>query len=232
MLRITIYWLIVCTSICHRHLPGPMEDKTELSYMQVRAPLTRNIVLKKTYIYRAPPCPPPWIEENEDYLTQLEAFRTLQRQREKLIAKHFADKWQSLWDIYQRKHNRNPTVAQTAQLLKKERSEIHGSLAKAESSLAAQIRTEKIGFAQFLHQQRVPAVTSPACECGWHSQTAKHIIRHCSLRSNRQRMLEEAGTTDYGKAVSTSKGLKAVTAWLMNLGLLSQFSLATKQLYQ
>ena len=35
-----------------------------------------------------------------------------------------------------------------------------------------------------------------------------------------------------GKAVSTSKGLKAVTAWLMKLGLLSQLSLATEQLYQ
>ena len=134
---------------------------------------------------RSPPRPPPWTEENEDYLTQLEAFRTLQRQREKLVAKHFADKWQSLWDKYQRKHDRNPTVAQTAQLLKKERLEIHGSLARAESSLAVQIRIKKIRFAQFLHQQHVPAATLPACKCGWHSQTAKHIIWYCNLRPNR-----------------------------------------------
>ena len=105
-------------------------------------------------------------------------------------------------------------------------------MAKAESSLAVQIRTEKIEFTQYLHRQRVPAVTSPACECGCHSQTAKHTIRYCNLRPNTQRMLEEAGITDYGKAVSTTKGLKAVTSWLMKLGLLSQFSLATEQLYQ
>ena len=189
------------------------------------------MVHEPTVPTRPPPRPPPWMEENEDYLTELEAFRTLQRQREKLIAKHFADKWQSSWDKYQKKHDRNPTVAQTAQLLKKERLDRRRSLAKAESSLAVQIRTEKMGFAQFLHQ-RVPAVMSPACECGWHSHTAKHIIRYCSLRPNRQRMLEEAGTTHYGKAASASKGLKAVTAWLMKLGLLSQFSLATEQLYQ
>lgn len=48
-------------------------------------------------------------------------------------------------------------------------------------------------------------------------------------------MLEDAGTTDYKtlvEVVATPKGLKAVTAWLMTLGLSSQFSLATEQLYQ
>ena len=95
-----------------------------------------------------------------------------------------------------------------AQLLKKERLDLYGNLAKAESSLAVQIRTEKIGFAQFLHRLRVPAVTSPSCDCGWHSQTTKHIVWYCNLRPHRQRMLEEAGTTDYTKAVSTPKGLR------------------------
>ena len=143
-----------------------------------------------------------------------------------------ADKWQSLWDKYQRKHDRNSTIAQTVQLLKKKRLEIHGSLAKAESSLAVQIRTKNIEFAQFLYWQHILATTLLACKCEWHSQTAKHIIQYCNLRPDRQRMLKDAGTTDYEKAVSTSKGLKAVTTWLMKLGLLSQFSLATEQLYQ
>ena len=76
-----------------------------------------------------------------------------------------------------------------AQLLKKERLDLHGNLAKAESSLAVQVRTEKIGFAQFLHRLRVLAVTSPACDCGWHSQTAKHIAWYCHLRPHRQWIL-------------------------------------------
>lgn len=35
------------------------------------------------------------------------------------------------------------------------------------------IRTERIGFAQFLHRHRVPAESSPACDCGWNAETAK-----------------------------------------------------------
>ena len=37
---------------------------------------------------------------------------------------------------------------------------------------------------------------------------------------------------DYRKIVSIPKGLKAVTSWLMKLGLLSQFLLAAEELYQ
>ena len=37
---------------------------------------------------------------------------------------------------------------------------------------------------------------------------------------------------DYKKVVSTPRDLKAVTSWLMKLGLLSQFLLATEELYQ
>ena len=125
------------------------------------------------------------MEEDEDYLKQLEGFRALQRQREKLIKKHFADKWQSSWDTYQKKHDCNPTAAQAERLPKKERLDLHANLAEAESSLAVQIHTEKIGFAKFLHQQRGPSSTLPAYDCGWSSQTAKHIIRHCSLRPHK-----------------------------------------------
>lgn len=98
--------------------------------------------------------------------------------------------------------------------IKGEHTSYMGNLAKAESSLVVQIRTEKIGFAQFL---------ASAARSSCHSQTAKHIIRYCILRPHRRRMLEEAGTTDYKKIVSTSKGLRAVTAWLMKLSLLPTF---------
>lgn len=131
-----------------------------------------------------------------------------------------------------RAHDRNPTAAQTVSLRKNEILNLHANLAKAESSLAVQTRTEKTGFAQFPHRQRVPSITSPACECGWNSQTAKHIIRHSSLQPHRRRMLEKAGTRDYRTLVTTPKGLKAVTKWSMKLGLMSQYSLVTEQLYQ
>lgn len=105
--------------------------------------------------------------------------------------------------ILEQVRERDPRVAQTA-LLKK-----NDEFAKAESSLTDQIRTEKIDLAHFLYRRHVLAATSPACNCGWNSQTAKHIIRHCRLRSNRQRILEEAGPTDYRTLATTLKGLKA-----------------------
>ena len=63
------------------------------------------------------------------------------------------------------------------------------------------------------------------------------ILQSCTgifiyIGYNQQLMVEEAGTTDYRALVATPKGLQAVTAWLMKLGLLSQFSLAAEQLYQ
>lgn len=167
-----------------------------------------------------------------NYAERLKAYKDQQCQKDKLIRKHCADRWQASWKSYQEAHDRNLTVAQTALLSKKQRLDIHIVLAKAESALATQIRTEKIGFAQFLHQSRVPTVDSPACDCGWHSQTAKHVIMYCRLRPHRRRVLEEAGTTDYRRLISTPKGLRVVTKWVMKSGLLSQFSLAAEQLYQ
>lgn len=86
--------------------------------------------------------------------------------------------------------------------------DLHGSLAKEESSLAVQIRTEKLGFAQFLHRQtrssrqlsglRVRMALSDG-------ETYHNMV--LQLTAQRQRMLEEAGTTDYiRKAVFTPQG--------------------------
>ena len=98
-------------------------------------------------------------------------------------------------------------------LHKRKRLKLHEDLAKAESALAVQIRSEKMGFAKFLHTRRVPGVTSPACDCGWHSQTANHIIRWCPLRNDRNRLLANAETEDYRVLITTPKGLKLTTKW-------------------
>lgn len=46
------------------------------------------------------------------------------------------------------------------------RDKLHRGPRKVERSLAIQLRTGKIGFAAFLHDRRVPDITSPACQCG------------------------------------------------------------------
>ena len=137
--------------------------------------------------------------------------------------------WNDSWCAYQ---NRviEPSIAQSVPLSKK-RLKIHTQLKKAESALTTQIRTGKIGLADFLYKQRVPSVTSPACSCGRHRQTPEHVIMFCRLIDNREQMFRAAGTSDYQQLTESSKTLKILTAWLMKRGLLNQFSLASTLLY-
>lgn len=127
----------------------------------------------------APACPPSWMEKNEDCLTQSEAFRALQHQRDEKIAKHFADNWQTSLDKSQKKNDRSPTtITQATQFLKRKSLNLHENLAKPEAHQQFQTRTEKTGFA------RVPALASPA------SQTAK---THCHIRrpSNKKKSVSK-----------------------------------------
>ena len=64
---------------------------------------------------------------------------------------------------------------------------INEGLPKAERLSAAQIRTAKIGLADFIHRQRVPTATTPACSCGWPRQTVKHRNIFCPLYNLRCR---------------------------------------------
>lgn len=104
-------------------------------------------------------------------------------------------------------------------------------LRKAESSLAIQLRTEKIGFAAFLHTCRVPDIVSLACQCGWRREDPIHVIIFCPNRGRSRRDLyEAAGTSRYKEIMSTGKGLRAVTRWVMDKKILLQFSLAKEQI--
>ena len=123
--------------------------------------------------------PPPWEQPTAEQLQTRSAFRLARIKHARIISNHFSKQWQSSWEAYKSTKS-SPTAALTTPLSKK-RLCMHEGLAKAESSLATQIRTEKIGLADFLHRRRVPTVTSPACQCGWHRQTAKHIIMFCPL---------------------------------------------------
>ena len=73
---------------------------------------------------------------------------------------------------------------------------------------------------------------SPECECGWASQTAKHVLLFCpDYAEPRTRMLNAATTQDYRQIVSTARGLKAATRMMMETDLLEQFALAKTLLY-
>ena len=75
-----------------------------------------------------------------------------------------------------------------------------------------------------------PAFT-PACSCGWHTQTAKHIIMFCKdIMQDRNALKSKNGRLDYHTLTNTKQGLKKVTRWLMQTGLLTQFQHSAERL--
>lgn len=74
----------------------------------------------------------------------------------------------------------------------KHRLKLHARLRKAESSLAVQMRTGKIGLAAFLHARKVP-----------------RVLMFCPEKDGRREMLKAADTNDYKKLLSTNAGLRA-----------------------
>ena len=79
----------------------------------------------------------------------------------------------------------------------KHRRKLHTGLRKAESSLAIQLRTEKVGVAAFLYARRVPGVVSPAWPV-WLAavKTQSIFIVFCPnhTMATRNKIYEEAGT--------------------------------------
>lgn len=67
---------------------------------------------------------------------------------------------------------------------------------KAERSLAIQLRTEKMGFATFLHACRVPDAVFPAYQYGWRDHHPKHIIMFRLNHTYNRRRLFKAVETD------------------------------------
>ncbi len=110
---------------------------------------------------------------------------------------------------------------------------LHQHLRKPESSLAVQLRTGKNGFNAFLYQARVPTVPSPLCSCGRGSQTAKHILIHCStFAAARHQLRDDQGRLpDYKQLLTTPEGLQKVTRWVIQRGILGQYRRARGFLY-
>ncbi|RKL20549.1 hypothetical protein BFJ72_g15022 [Fusarium proliferatum] len=57
--------------------------------------------------------------------------------------------------------------------------DLHDGLHKRQSALLTQLRTEKIGFKDFLYNRKVPGVTSNRCFCGSDRQTVAHVLLRC-----------------------------------------------------
>ena len=136
-----------------------------------------------------PPSPPPCSTPDPAHLEKCTTTRHTIEKHTKATTERIKERWDSKWKTYQNRIPR-PTEAQLGSL-SRTRLKIHNNLMKAESALTTQIRTEKIGLANFLFNRRVPGVMTPACSCGWQKQTAKHIILHCRLIDGRYEVLKQ-----------------------------------------
>jgi hypothetical protein len=116
-------------------------------------------------------------------------------------------------------------------IIDRQRLKMHQSLRKVESSLITQIRSKKIDLTSFFFHRRVLDVFSSICFCDWHQQTTKHVIMFCR-QFDRETLKRELNTNDYKIITSTSRTLRILVAWFMQLNLLSQFSLTRNILYE
>ena len=134
------------------------------------------------------------------------------------------EQWKERWTEQTRQEGR--PVAQSSPWNPKIRH-LHSDLPKPQSTLLTLLRTEHIGLEDYLSRRKVPDHPSPACPCGWHRQTPKHILLFCPhFQAGRAQMLHTAQTTDYRTLLTIEKGVQAATEWFLKLGLLGQFSLA------
>ena len=150
----------------------------------------------------------------------------------KAVNRHYRRIWKIAWINHCAQPHRTSSAIRTMNV-DKSSLRLHKGLSKAESALAIQVRTEVIGLANFLYRRRVPSVMTPACRCGHQNQTAKHVIMECpNFKDHRQTLRAGGGALDYRSLLDNNKGLKKMTKWLMQTGLLEQFKWANDNPYE
>lgn len=138
--------------------------------------------------------------------------------------------WTERWKLEQTKRSRGRHGAVVTTADKPPSGDtlsLHDGLAKSESSLLIQMRTECIGLNAFLFERRVPGA-DPGCECGQAQETVKHIIGFCPLRqTERLRLRERLGHDSVERALS-GKHAGTVAKWFMDLGRIKHYDLARR----
>jgi hypothetical protein len=167
-----------------------------------------------------------WYEKLRKKLSRKNKAKNTRRL--KVYKKIFNVKWKQIWAAYQTKHSRNFCLTLTDDITVK-RLKLHEKLTKFESSLATQIRTNRIELIDYLFSRKVSKVISSTCFCDWIRQNVKHIVLQCLDHSQkRNNMLRENDTTNFRRFMIIVKNVKTMINWFMKTSLLKQFSLTTK----
>ena len=124
-----------------------------------------------------------------------------------MVRKWAMEKWEKSWKHHLDTVSRSKRTPAHNEVFGHQRDKLHQGLRKAESSLAIQLRTEKIGFAAFLHARKVPHIISLACQCGWRRQNPKHVIVFClDCARNHQDCTKRRERIDIMKLCRREKG--------------------------
>ena len=142
------------------------------------------------------------------------------------LGEFFASKWKERWT--QGLHGRalafyRPVPAQ-------EPLELHRERPKWFTAALTQLRTEKIGFQEFLYKMKVPGIESPICQCQQEKETVKHFLLGCATwESQRRKILGSYRFRDIRIILNTRKGSLKAVKFLLATGRLEQFKAVTLQ---
>jgi hypothetical protein len=132
-------------------------------------------------------------------------------------------KWTERWERLRRSHSE--VIEQPPQ---KAALNLHQGLHKAESSIFVQLRTGKIGLADFLHKAKVPGYDTPQCPCGQARETPAHVTIFCSRFQGLRQDLLMKGRLDFGSLLSTKEGVRRISRWWLRRDILGQFRVANQ----
>ncbi|KAF5586594.1 uncharacterized protein FSUBG_12104 [Fusarium subglutinans] len=148
----------------------------------------------------------------------------------------------SAWITYRRKRTAKVRTTHRPAAIEEKRGRIslsyYKGLTRPQSTLAIQLRTERIGLNGYLssikatRDVKVPGSEDvirhpikPACSCGHHTQTVYHLFMHCSdLHAARLRLIERIGALNWKTLLTTH--LKFAADWAMVYFNLGQFVFA------
>ena len=149
-----------------------------------------------------------------------------------IIALYHCDQWKKKWESYHQHTISVQRISAQNITLSVKTIWLCNELTKMQSSLATQIRTEKLELKVFLFHCQVPGFDSPACECGWNNQTVKHVLIHCSNQIHlHTELLNDQESLNYCWLSTFFKKLQATTRFMMRMKLLEQFRVMRTFLY-
>lgn len=109
--------------------------------------------------------------------------------------------------------------------------QLHRKLKKAESSMLVQLRTGRIGLANFLNKARVPSYDTGMCQCNRGLETPRHLLVTCSLEEERRLELGPREGRNFVRLLTSPRSVLTTTKWAILAGRIRQFSVAASLLY-